>query len=550
MTRAARFSILSKALSCSVLVLLQVCSSLAQTQEASIDKLFAAYQGLSPGCAVGVSQGGKVLLSKAYGIADLEHSVPLTTKSLFYMASVSKQFAAMSVLMLADEGKIRIEDSIRKTIPELPEYAADITLYHLLTHTSGVRDYLTLGSVAGRPGIFTDDSTLRLLSRQKALNFPPGSEFLYSNSGYVLLSLVVKRTTQKNLDAFAREKIFAPLEMTSTRFQHDYSALIPGKVNGYERRAGAWYVSNSLLSVVGDGGLYSSVEDMLRWADNFDSGKVGAKQLVTMSTAGKLSNGKEIPYGMGLVPSTYRGLSILEHTGALAGYRTSFLRFPSERLSVVCLCNSGAANAGQLARRVAEEFLASKITTTATVTAPAARPAVAITPSLEDVRSKVGIFRSDAIGYVEFTEVNGKLSGNGIPELFAMEPHRYVSADGGELLFDSQNPARTLELRLPGQSPIHFERVTVTELSETEMRAYTGDFDSDELNSSARVYIDSDRLSLQIGEGPVIRLVPAGTDRMRAANGAEFVFQRDSSGKVAVFLLSAGRIRNISFQRK
>src|SRR5215510_9537895 len=224
MTRAARFSILSKTLVCTVLVLLQVCSSVAQTQDASIDKLFADYQGLSPGCAVGVSQGGKVLLSKAYGIADLEHSVPLTTKSLFYMASVSKQFTAMSVLMLADEGKIRLEDSIRKTIPELPDYAADITLYHLLTHASGIRDYLTLGSVAGRPGIFTDDSTLRLLSRQKALNFRPGSEFLYSNSGYVLLSIVVKRTTQKNLDAFAREKIFAPLEMTSTRFQHDYSA--------------------------------------------------------------------------------------------------------------------------------------------------------------------------------------------------------------------------------------------------------------------------------------------------------------------------------------
>src|SRR5215510_9753007 len=154
MTRAARFSILSKTLVCTVLVLLQVCSSVAQTQDASIDKLFADYQGLSPGCAVGVSQGGKVLLSKAYGIADLEHGVPLTTKSPFYMASVSKQFAAMAVLMLADEGKIRLDDSIRKTIPELPEYAADITLYTLLTHTSGVRDYRTLGSVAGRPGLF------------------------------------------------------------------------------------------------------------------------------------------------------------------------------------------------------------------------------------------------------------------------------------------------------------------------------------------------------------------------------------------------------------
>jgi len=217
-----------------ILCLFAVGCMAAQDQGPQIDKLFESLSGKSPGCSVGVSRHGKAVFQKSYGMADLEHEIPLTPESPFYMASVSKQFTAMSVLLLTEDGKIQLTDSIRKTIPELPDYANRITIYQLLTHTSGVRDYLTLGSLAGLPAdsVYTDRSALRMIARQSALNFEPGTEFLYSNSGYVLLSLVVKRVAGKNLDAFAREKIFAPLGMNATRFQHDHSSLVPGKAFG------------------------------------------------------------------------------------------------------------------------------------------------------------------------------------------------------------------------------------------------------------------------------------------------------------------------------
>jgi len=265
-----------------ILCLLTFNLSFAQELDSKIDAIFERFNSKTPGCAVGIAQDGKVLFAKAYGMADLKKNVPLSTKSAFYMASVSKQFAAMSILLLAEDGRLQTSDSIRKTIPVLPEYANGITLYQLLTHTSGIRDYLTLGSLTGRSIQYTDNSTLQLITRQQALNFEPGTQFLYSNSGYVLLSLVVKNVAQRNLNEFAQERIFLPLGMKSTRFQHDHTAAVPEKVTGYLPRRGGWDVANSPLDVVGDGGLYSSVEDMLRWTANFDKPVVGVKALTIM----------------------------------------------------------------------------------------------------------------------------------------------------------------------------------------------------------------------------------------------------------------------------
>jgi CubicO group peptidase (beta-lactamase class C family) len=233
-----------------IICILAVGSMASEEPGQRIDKLFEKFSGKSPGCAVGVSQNGKAVFAKGYGMADLEHNVPLSSESRFYMASVSKQFTAMSILLLAEDGKIQLSDSIRKTIPELPDYANGVTLYHLLTHTSGVRDWSDLGSLSGLPPdyVFTDRGVLGSIARQSVLNFEPGTDFLYSNSGYVLLSLVLKRVTQKNLNEFAQERLFVPLEMKSTLFQHDHSALVPGKVFGYKEKDGAWHTSNSMLA--------------------------------------------------------------------------------------------------------------------------------------------------------------------------------------------------------------------------------------------------------------------------------------------------------------
>jgi CubicO group peptidase (beta-lactamase class C family) len=457
-----------------ILCLLATGLLLGQDPSQTIDKLFERFGLDSPGCAIGIAQNGKALFAKGYGLADLEHNAPLSPSSPFYMASVSKQFTAMSILLLAEDGKLALTDPVRKYIPELPEYASGITIYHLLTHTSGVRDYLALGFLAGLPAefVFTDGGMLHMLARQAALNFEPGTDYLYSNSGYVLLSLIVKKVAQKSLNEFAQERIFGPLGMKATRFQHDHSMLIPGKALGYQRREGVWHTANSMLDVVGDGGLYSTVDDMVRWAENFDKPKVGAVALTAMQTQAKLSSGKEIEYGMGLAPSAYRGLRIVEHGGALVGYRTEFLRFPGQGFSVVCLCNNGSANPGQLARQVAELYLNSEL-----------------------------------------------------------------------------KPPETTKGNSP-QAPNERSVGAPVPLSENDLKSYTGEFESRELNAIYRIAAESDVLSIEPGDRPAVRLRGSGPDRMRAAGtGMEFEFVRDSAGRVTGFYLTAGRVRKIRFER-
>ena len=233
---------------------------------AEADAVFAAYTASTPGCAVGVEQAGKVLFAKGYGLADIDTGRPLTPDSKVYMASVSKQVAAMAVLLLVDDGKLRLTDPVRAIVPELPAYADRVTVGQLLNHTSGVRDYFTLGGLKGLPPThpYTEGDVLGLLAQQKGLSFEPGTDFLYSNSGYVLLSIIVQRVSKHRLDDFARARMFTPLGMTGSRFQHDHTVAIAEKASGYQGAPTRWVQSNSYLDVVGDGGLYSSVDDMLK----------------------------------------------------------------------------------------------------------------------------------------------------------------------------------------------------------------------------------------------------------------------------------------------
>lgn len=347
----------------------------AQTPAASVDAIFKDLASSSaPGCAVGATRANAPLLAKAYGMADLEHGIALTPQSVFYMASVSKQFMALSILLLERDGKLQLDDQVRQYVPELPDYAAAITIRQLLQHTSGLRDYLTLSALAGHSSdqVITERDVLRALQRQTRLNFAPGAEHLYSNSGYVLSSIIVHRVSGRPLDDFARERIFAPLGMHSTRFQHDHSSPIVRRALGYVKRDDSWRIANSMLDVVGDGGMYSSVDDMLRWAAAFEHPDF-APLLSRMHTPGTLGDGSRIAngYGMGLSAGSYRGVPTVSHGGALAGYRTSFLRLPGAGLSVVTLCNNGTANAGRLASMVAEIYAPEGMTVAASAAAGA-----------------------------------------------------------------------------------------------------------------------------------------------------------------------------------
>jgi hypothetical protein len=375
---------------------------------------------------------------------------------------------------------------------------------------------------------------------------------MYSNSGYVLLSLVVKRVTEKNLDEFAQSRIFGPLGMKATRFQHDHSALIPDKALGYQRVSDRWHVSNSMLDVVGDGGLYSSVTDMLRWASNFDDAKIGAQVLATMQTPGRLGSGKEIEYGMGLTPAEYQGLRIVEHSGALGGYRTEFLRFPAHKLTVICLCNDGTANPPQLARQVAQTYLSSNMKPSQAPTQAPTQPSSGVVLNDRDIQAKVGLYRSETEGYIEVVERNGRLNLPAGPgEMVALDRQRFTftNAPDVEVRFDAGTPAGTVEIARPAMPLLQFRRVNSVTLSEAQLRDYVGEFESRELNATYSISLERGELSVAIGDRAPVTLRTAGVEFMRAQQ-MEFAFRRDGSGRVAGFTLNSGRVRGIQFQRR
>jgi len=306
---------------------------------------FASRQ--SPGCAVGVTRSGSLVFAKGYGMADLEHDTPITPDTRFYVASVSKQFTAMSIVLLALDGRLSLDDSIRKWVPEVPSFGTVITLRQLLNHTSGLRDYFTLLAVSGWPsdGPLTEKQFLMLVSRQKKLNFAPGDEFLYSNTGYALLSIVVRRASGQSLRDFAAEHIFKPLGMVHTEFRDDHTSLIPQRALGYEPSGSTYRISQPETDVVGDGGVYSTVEDLAKWDANFRTGRVGGKRAIAMlQEPGKLNDGQIIPYSLAMAIGDFHGLKTYSHSGAYGGYRSTLLRFPERNLSVITLCNTSSAS--------------------------------------------------------------------------------------------------------------------------------------------------------------------------------------------------------------
>lgn len=322
---------------------------------ARANQAFAQFQKPgSPGCAAGIIRNGRLIHARGYGYANLDYRLPITAKTVFDIGSTSKQFAAMAVLLLEKDGKLSIDDDIRKLIPEIPAYDRPITIRHLLTHTSGMRDYLTLFRLAlyGDDDFYTDDDVLAMLARQKELNFAPGDEFLYSNSGFFLLSVIVKRASGKSLREFSHERIFLPLGMTNTHFHDRHAEIVPNRATGYsplEGSPGKFRIDMSTLDMVGDGGVYTSIEDLAKWDANFYTGAVGGKELLArMQERMKLTNGKEIDYGLGLM---LRGDTV-SHGGSWAGFRAELIRQPSKRTSVVALCNLSTAKPTQLAIQV------------------------------------------------------------------------------------------------------------------------------------------------------------------------------------------------------
>lgn len=469
-----------------VVALLACAAAWAQTLPATkavdtgkVDDVFAKFGSTTPGCALGIIQNGKLTYSKGYGMASLELGVPITPPTVFDIGSTSKQITATAVVMLAQQGKLSLDDDIRKWIPELPDLGNRITLHHLLHHTSGIRDYIGLLSSAGaqEEAVTTDEDALVILAKQKGLNFAPGDDYLYSNSNYFLLSLVVKRASGKTLREFAAENIFKPLGMTNTQILDDHTRIVPHKANSYAANGDHYIEVTSNWEQTGDGAVQTTIEDLAKWDQNFYQPKVGGEALLKeLQTTGVLNDGTRITYAEGLVVEDYRGLRRVSHGGAWAGFRTELMRFPEQRLTVALQCNLASSNPTELATKVSEIYLGSKMS---------ALPQTAVAKNGDDLSRYAGTYWSaENLLVQQVTLRDGKLFVRGLgsaAELKMQSDGTFAAPGGGRVRFQpSESDGMTMAATPKGSATVTLARVSAKQPD--DLAAFTGDFVSEELN--------------------------------------------------------------------
>lgn len=341
--------------------LAQVAAPADPAALARLDALFAKWNSKdSPGCAVAVSLNGQAIATRAYGMADLEKGVRATPDSIYEAGSDSKQFTAAAILMLAREGKLSLDDDIRKYLPELPAYSAPVTIRHMLHHTSGLRDWGSVAAIEGWPRnsrTASNDDVLEIASRQSELNFAPGAHYLYSNSNYNLAAIVVARVSGQSLADFTSERIFKPLGMTHTSWRNDHGEVVAGRTGAYDYQGGVYRNDQVIEDAYGNGGLLTTVGDLVKWQAALDAGTFGTGFTAQMQTPTKLNDGTPIAYALALVNLDHHGQPEVSHSGSTGGYRAWMARYPKQKLAVSLLCNTGNADTPVLGREVADVFL-------------------------------------------------------------------------------------------------------------------------------------------------------------------------------------------------
>lgn len=517
-----------------------------------VDQLFAAWDKPdTPGCVLAVIQNGEIAYSRAYGMADLERNVPLSVASVLDLGSTGKQFTAMLMLLLEQKGLLSLTDSIQKYIPELPDYGKVITIQHLIYHTSGLRDYTTLMYTANKPfeNRYDDHELFDLIVRQKNVNFPPGEEFLYSNTGYLLLGVIAQRVGGKSYPDLVRETILEPLGMKHTTFNDTFKRIVKNRALAYSPVEGGFETDISFCGGYGDGALLSTVGDLLLWDRNFYDnhlGTGGQELIQRMLTLGTLNSGKELDYAFGLFIREHKGLQLVSHGGAWAGYRAEMLRFPDQHLSVICLANLANLSPSTLALQVAELYLTDQLTEPA----PSAAPTTpADQPVAINVSGFIGSYRSTNGGsLVEITPTESGLSMEIMGYSFAVQAVNDTTLKTVDAPIDIEVTAQgddTLAVSLQAQAPSIFHRLAVA-----AAQAITpGDYYSDELDITYHLTLDGEQPFVQRGYAPKEALKPI-SGNLYASGFLIFEFSRDAGGEVEGFDLFADRVVNLRFKRQ
>jgi CubicO group peptidase (beta-lactamase class C family) len=530
-------------------------------QETVVDKVFAEWDStVSPGCALSVIKDGKIIYKRGYGMADLDHDITINPETVFHVASISKQFTAAAILLLAQEGKLSLDDDVRKYIPELPDFGALITIRHLIHHTSGLRDQWSLLGLAGwrySLDLITDDDVLDVMSRQKELNFLPGEKHVYCNTGYTLLAQIVKRVSGQSFREFTTSRIFKPLDMKSTHFRDDHAEIVKHIAYGYVNGEGGngYRLSVTNFDTVGATSLLTTVEDLAQWDENFYNPRVGGAALVQQQLErGKLNSGKELDYAAGLVHGKYRGLRTIDHGGADAGYRADLLRFPEQHFSVACLCNKGEIQPGMLTQKVADIYLAEDFKEPPAVHAEPSAKAVAVPE--ERLAQYAGLYwKKDDEEARRIVFKDGKLfvalSSDERRELTALSDNRFQPGDSPVVYTFEQAAAgaQRLSIQPPGEEkPDVFDRAAEFQPTASQLAGYAGDYVSAEIEPVYRILVEDGGLVLKRLKSKPQKLEPTVQDYFEAQTG-NIHFQRDSAGKVTGFVLDTGRIKNFRFRK-
>jgi len=509
---------------------------------AAVDSAFRQWNTTSaPGCAVGVARNGRTLLSRAYGMADLEHDVANTPETVFEAGSVSKQFTAAAVALLARQGRLSLDDDVRRWIPEVPDYGMTITLRHLLNHTSGLRDWGTVVDLAGWPRgsrIHTHAHVLDVVSRQRALNFTPGAEYLYSNTGYNLLAITVERASGVSFAEFSYREIFEPLGMTSTQWRDDFTRIVPRRAVAYARRGGAYHKQMPFENVHGNGGLLTTVGDLLRWNQALDSGTLAG--LDTLETRGVLTSGRRIQYALGLFVSEHRGTREVSHSGATAGYRAFLARYPEHGLSVAVLCNAAQANATALAYRAVGAFIGGRLGDDA--------PPAAVPVDAAELSRRAGTYRSRRTGApMRLAVQDGKLRMEGGAELVPLGSAAFRL--GSARMHFADGPSPVARLVTADGDTVEYEPVPPARPTSAELAAYAGEYHSDEAGAAFTATVVDGRLVLRQRPDTTIPLSPAYADAFAGPGGSTVRFVRGADGRVRALTITVERVRALRFDR-
>jgi CubicO group peptidase (beta-lactamase class C family) len=530
-------------------------------KQQTLDSLFIERSSLqTPGAAIAVVKDGQIVYKKGYGAANLEYNIPNNPSTVFHIASLSKQFTAFSILLLAKDGRLSLDDDIRRHLPEMSGFSKAITIKDLLYHTSGLREWIYLLGLSGHnlSDMVTQKEIINTLSHQNDLNFEPGSAFSYVNSGYNVLGEIVARVSGQSFAEFARLNIFIPLKMNQTQVMDDYEKIVKNKAYSYGPVGGNGYKKKLLnfVDVIGSTGVLSTVEDLSKWAMNFENPVVGDRQLINkINTRGLLSNGDTINYAMGQFIGMYQGVPTIEHSGSDAGFRAHLLRFPGQRLSIIVLANDASIDANDIAYKAADIYLQGFKTDQPKTAASQKDVATTVKQVSRDVLGRYEGKYEIQPGMVMSFSIEGDnlavdVTGQG---KFVLQPlsdnsFKIPGVDGVITFPANAGEVNRLDFRI-NERQMQGERIKKIVLDNAKAIEYRGEYRSSELGVTYHVGFSSGKMVANSGRSAQTELTPVEVDTFSGDQWFMGIvaFVRDDHNKVIGLKVSTDRTKNVWF---